>query len=37
MKSMRLNVSGGACGCGKEESRGVDMGVAAPFVANSRR
>jgi hypothetical protein len=37
MNPGRLTASGGADGCGKEETRGVDMGVAAPIVANSRR
>jgi hypothetical protein len=34
MNPRTLNPSGGAGGCGKEESRGVDIGVAAPIVAN---
>ena len=36
MNPGRVNASGGADGCGKEETRGVDIGVAAPIVANYR-
>jgi hypothetical protein len=36
MNPGRLNASGGAYGCRTEETCGVDMGVAAPIVANYR-